>query len=113
VLGGWAIAYEPAALVWHHHRRDDDALVTQMWGYGAGLGAYVFKHLRRGRAAWQLARVLPRGVLRFARLSRGVGRHVAVPPAAHRTELRGLLAGPASYVRGRRLVRGAQEATPR
>ncbi|MDX6702483.1 MAG: hypothetical protein QOF26_2709 [Baekduia sp.] len=113
VLGGWAIAYEPAALVWHHHRRDDDALVTQMWGYGAGLGAYVFKHLRQGRAAWQLARVLPRGVLRFARLSRGVGRHVAVPPAAHRTELRGLLAGPASYVRGRRLVRGAQEATPR
>lgn len=108
VLGGWVIAYEPAALVWHHHRREDDALVTQMWGYGAGLGAYVCKHLLNGRVAWDLARRMPRGVLRFARLSHGVGQRVEVPRAAHRTELRGLLSGPASYLRGRRLLRRAE-----
>lgn len=111
ILAGWAIAYEPAALVWHVHRRDDAALVAQMWGYGAGLGAYVFKHLRDRRVALSLLRVLPRGILRFARLSHGVTRTAPVPPAAQRTELRGLLAGPATYRRGRRAVRELEEVS--
>jgi len=109
ILAGWAIAYEPAALVWHVHRRDDAALAAQMWGYGAGLGAYVFKHLRERRVALSLLRVLPRGILRFARLSHGVTRTAPVPPAAQRTELRGLLAGPGTYVRGRRALRELEE----
>src|SRR5262249_41654120 len=37
LLGGHALAYEPAAIVWHSHRSDLAALRKQMWGYGTGL----------------------------------------------------------------------------
>ena len=44
---GQAIAYEPASLVWHHHRRDMASLRRQMLGYGSGLTAFAFKQLLR------------------------------------------------------------------
>lgn len=40
---GYQIAYEPGAIVWHHHRRDEDGMRRQAYGYGVGLGAYLTK----------------------------------------------------------------------
>jgi GT2 family glycosyltransferase len=102
LLKGWAIAYEPAALVWHMHRRDEDSLDRQMRGYGSGLSAYITKHLLHPRTALGLARRLPRGLVRFARINRGLSKTLATPPVARHAELRGLISGPACYVRGRR-----------
>ncbi len=42
---GAALAYEPTALVWHHHRAGDVELRAQMYGYGTGLTAYLTKQL--------------------------------------------------------------------
>jgi GT2 family glycosyltransferase len=98
---GLSIAHEPAALVWHSHRRDDEDLVRQMSGYGAGLSAYVAKHLADPRVAADLVGRLPREAVRFLRANHQVGQQVQVP-GAQQAELRGLLAGPGRYVRGRR-----------
>ena len=37
--------YEPRALCWHEHRKGDDALREQVFGYGVGLGAVLTKAL--------------------------------------------------------------------
>ena len=40
---GYQIAYEPGAIVWHHHRRSEEGMRRQAYGYGVGLGAYLTK----------------------------------------------------------------------
>ncbi|MGH3319530.1 MAG: glycosyltransferase family 2 protein [Streptosporangiaceae bacterium] len=41
LLAGRTLAYQPAALVWHWHRREYTGLRRQAHGYGMGLGAYL------------------------------------------------------------------------
>ena len=41
------IAYEPAALMWHHHRQDMASLNKQLHGYSVGLTAFYAALLRR------------------------------------------------------------------
>lgn len=41
---GWALVYEPQALVWHQHRTSMKGLRKQMFDYGFGFTAYVAKH---------------------------------------------------------------------
>jgi glycosyltransferase involved in cell wall biosynthesis len=103
ILGGHAIAYEPAALVWHVHRRDEAGLVAQMFGYGSGLTAYVFKHLvfTRGTAR-TLLRLVPMSIRRYAATQGEARRATTVPPGAQLQEYLGLVAGPWLYVKGRR-----------
>jgi GT2 family glycosyltransferase len=43
---GIPVVYEPRALAWHRHRREPEALVRQMHGWGVGFLAYV-NHVRR------------------------------------------------------------------
>lgn len=38
---GHTVVYEPAALVWHRHRRDDAALRSQVISWGRGMSAYL------------------------------------------------------------------------
>jgi O-antigen biosynthesis protein len=45
ILRGGRIVYEPRALSWHQHRRDEAALREQIFGYGVGVGALVSKAL--------------------------------------------------------------------
>jgi len=45
ILAGNRLCYLPAALVWHRHRIDDEALAEQVHAYGHGLGAYLAKRL--------------------------------------------------------------------
>ena len=70
LLDGHAIVYQPTAVVWHHHRSDDDALLSQMFGYGTGLSAYVTKCVLRRSTRWDVMRRLPSGLLRMAVLRR-------------------------------------------
>lgn len=106
LLAGGAIAYEPAALVWHHHRADDGALLHQMYGYGTGLTAYLTKLLTHRATRTELLRRLPAGLVRIAEIRRRtadrLGGGVAAPPGALRRELAGYLAGPVLYARARR-----------
>jgi hypothetical protein len=40
LLASYCIAYERAAVMRHHHRRDIDSLSDQACGYGVGLTAF-------------------------------------------------------------------------
>ncbi|MBB6414629.1 glycosyltransferase family 2 protein [Streptomyces sp. AK010] len=104
LTAGHTLAYQPGAIVWHRHRRTQDALDTQAFGYGAGLGAYLTGALARDpRLIPALLRRLPRG-LRYAvaQTHRKVGSGSARSRRLARLELCGLLYGPIGYLRSRR-----------
>jgi GT2 family glycosyltransferase len=115
LAAGHTVAYQPEAIVWHHHRERPEDLDAQAYGYGAGLGAYLTAAvLREPRMLPALLRRLPGGV-RYA-LARTATAEAATDDAAGdphvwparltRLERRGLLYGPIGYLRSRRAVRG-------
>ena len=61
ILGGHAIAYEPAAIGWHHHRDDLGQLRRQLFNYGVGLAAFATKYLSDRRTARDILVRLPGG----------------------------------------------------
>lgn len=107
---GRAIVYEPAAVVWHHHRADHEALLEQLYGYGTGLSAFVTKCLTQRGTRGEVLRRIPLGLWRMAainaqtteRLGGAAGTPGAKPPGALRREFAGFLAGPLVYRRARR-----------
>jgi glycosyltransferase involved in cell wall biosynthesis len=110
VASGHALVYEPAAVIFHAHRRDDSALARQAFGYGAGLTAYLTKTLvDRPARVLDLAARVPAGLrYAFSRTSPKNARlPVEYPTALVRRERAGMLAGPALYWRSRRATRHA------
>ncbi|WP_433374052.1 glycosyltransferase [Actinoplanes sp. CA-142083] len=108
LLDGGAIAYEPSAVVWHHHRADEASLLKQMYGYGTGLTAYLTKLLLDPSTRTQLLKRVPAGLLKIAQIrtqtNARLGDAVAAPAGAMRRELTGFLAGPLLYLRARRAL---------
>jgi O-antigen biosynthesis protein len=102
--GGAAIVYEPGAILRHRHLRDYAALRRQLHGYGVGLGAALTKCLldRPGRAL-DLAARLPAGLayLLSPASPKNRRKRADFPAELTRLELRGVLAGPAAYLRSR------------
>jgi len=109
LFGGGAIAYEPAAVVWHHHRATEESLLKQMYGYGSGLTAYLTKLVLDRSTRTQLLRRAPAGVKQIVRIrnqtTERLGPAVAPPAGAMRCEFTGFLAGPLLYLRARRALR--------
>ena len=105
ILAGYAIAYEPAALVWHEHRSEADDLRRQMYGYGRSLSAYLFKYMSSRATALDVLRRLPQGMRHLgvlgARSSR-MGSRTGLAQEPVMAEIRGLIAGPFAYTRARR-----------
>ncbi|MCX3288999.1 glycosyltransferase [Streptomyces sp. NEAU-H22] len=101
---GHTLAYRPDAIVWHRHRRAQDALDAQAFGYGAGLGAYLTGALARDpRLIPALLRRLPRGIrYALAQNQRKAQADSARSRRLARLELGGLLYGPFGYLRSRR-----------
>jgi GT2 family glycosyltransferase len=103
---GYAVGFEPAALVLHTHRRDDASLERQIEGYGIGYGALLTalvledpRHLGRilgtaGRAA----RVMIAGYR--DKVASDDGRDPRNRSLA-RMELRGMATGPVAYLKSR------------
>jgi glycosyltransferase involved in cell wall biosynthesis len=101
---GYAISYEPEALVWHEHRVDAESLRKQMYGYGLGLGAYATKYLISPESRADVARRLTAGVFYTGKLalrSRRASDSSEVGDGLLACELRGLVAGPIAYLRAR------------
>lgn len=105
---GFVLAYEPQALVWHAHRRDEQRLTTQITNNGVGFYAYLvrcFLHfpeerldlLRKG-AWWFWYWYLYRLLLSFVRPV-NITRDLIV------AELRGAVAGLTRYQRAHRTAR--------
>jgi GT2 family glycosyltransferase len=106
---GRALVYEPAALVWHHHRADRDALLRQMFGYGTGLSAFVTKCLLQRDTRREVLGRIPLGLRRMAGIraqtTRRLTSAVEAPRGAMLREFLGFGAGPVLYLRARRAVR--------
>jgi GT2 family glycosyltransferase len=99
LLSGYDVAYEPSALMWHHHRPDMDSLGRQLHGYSIGLTAFYAALLRHRPG------VLP-GLLRLLPAAGRYLKHGAAPQAApdllaelDRRHLQGLALGPLAYLR--------------
>jgi GT2 family glycosyltransferase len=107
LLAGYRIAFEPAALMRHHHRQDLDSLGRQLRGYKVGLTAYYTALLRhRPFVLPALLWLLPRaaGYLRASQLTQ-----IALPTGLQRQQRWCVLAGPVAYMRSAR--RQARAAT--
>ena len=110
LLAGYCIAYEPAALMRHHHRRDLDGLRRQLHGYSVGITAYYAALLRhRPATALALARLAPRAA---SYLRNTAAPSSAAPPDVlarlNRRHRRGMLVGPLAY--GRSMLKQARVA---
>jgi GT2 family glycosyltransferase len=103
LLAGYRIAYEPAALMRHHHRGDLDSLSHQLRGYGVGLTAFYTALLRRRPS------VIP-ALLRLTPAAVGYLREGKEKPAGPRDLPAGLkmhqrwwmITGPLAYLRSAR-----------
>ena len=106
---GRALVYEPAALVWHHHRADREALLSQMFGYGTGLSAFVTKCLLQAGTRREVLGRIPLGLRRMAGIRSQTKERltptVEAPRGAMLREFLGFGAGPVLYLRARRAVR--------
>ncbi|MGO9956543.1 MAG: glycosyltransferase [Solirubrobacteraceae bacterium] len=101
---GYALSYEPAALVWHEHRSDDAALRKQMYAYGKGLSAYATKYLLTPDTSVEILCRTPRALMHLivlGRRSQSAAAHAGIARATQVAEVRGLIAGPAAYLRSR------------
>jgi GT2 family glycosyltransferase len=111
LVGGRAIAFEPASLVWHYHRRDMESLRRQMLGYGSGLTAFAFKQLLVAQTRGEALRDVPSALGRLTSEgtnSAAEGRLDDVgdlPRELLVRELVGMGQGPILYLRGRKAMR--------
>jgi glycosyltransferase involved in cell wall biosynthesis len=116
VRDGGRLVYEPRAVVWHDHRRDEASLARQLFNYQVGSTAIMTKWLLRdirvipavARAARMLAASALAGAVGRPReapreLSRLRGqRRLSGERSGRPRQLRGFASGPWLYLRSRR-----------
>jgi GT2 family glycosyltransferase len=107
ITAGYRLVYEPGAVTWHHHRRTDDDLSGQIFGYGVGLGAFLTAAVvTEPRMLPRLIRRVPRGIA-YALARAAAHRGDPAPdeePWPRRLAFQewfGLLNGPFRYARSR------------
>ncbi len=105
VFAGRGLTFDPAVAIYHAHRSDYEDLRKRMFGYGSGYTAMLTAMLRAdgrhvvglGWYALEAARLM---------LRRNANRRdTSYPQELSRSELRGLVRGPWTYVLSRRLIR--------
>jgi GT2 family glycosyltransferase len=101
ILAGHAIAYEPAAIVWHEHRDELGQLRRQLFNYGVGLAAFATKYLSDRRTARDILVRLPGGLRHLRGIAKRVERPAELPRTVLTAELLGLAWGPIAYGLGR------------
>jgi GT2 family glycosyltransferase len=103
LITGRPLVYEPAAVVWHRHRADIEALASQAHGYGLGLGAWLTKVACDGSLRPMALRRLWDAMWHMRRLTRAPNVEGLIPPPTlRRTQIAALIRGPFAYARSRR-----------
>jgi len=101
---GGSVVYQPTAVTYHFHRREQSELERQMIGYGSGLTAYYTSMVVSHPALfWRMLRLIPnvyrdtlgRRSLRSAHLP------ADFPPVLRSANRRGLFLGPGRYLKER------------
>ena len=109
VAAGATLVYEPAAVVYHRHRRGYEELRTQAYGYGVGLGAYITRTVVQSPSRLlQIVPRVPRAAAHVLHPGSEKNRRLApdYPTELRRRERLGMLAGPARYIKSRRRLAG-------
>jgi glycosyltransferase involved in cell wall biosynthesis len=113
LAAGHSLAYEPAALVWHRHRRDVASLSAQAYGYGVGLSAYLTSAMvsHPGMIGRAMLRA-PAGLAYALRPDSDRNRHLddSWPRELIRLERKGMAVGPFAYAASRWRSRHAPRA---
>ncbi|GAC1654538.1 MAG: hypothetical protein NVS4B12_26700 [Ktedonobacteraceae bacterium] len=113
ITHGYKLIYEPAALVYHCHRRDYPGLRKQIYNYGLGLTAYLMKSvLDNPRLLFDLLTKLPYGLffILSSRSPKNSKKSASYPQELTRLEFKGMLHGPLVYLRSRWATRHARKA---
>ena len=101
VEADWSVVYEPSAIVYHRHRREQADARAQALNYGVGLGAYLTHAVvRRPSRLLTFARLAPRAAVHLVR-SGSAQDHEPVPVGGAGLlpwQLLGLARGPYDYV---------------
>ncbi len=108
LFSGGTLAFEPAALVRHHHRRTYGAFMKQVYSYGIGLGAMYTALVRENpRHLWAMVRRVPAALrlLVRPRSERSVSSVTSYPRSTLAVQVVGLACGPVAYVRSVRSSR--------
>jgi O-antigen biosynthesis protein len=113
IAAGHSLVYQPAAMVWHRHRRDLESLSNQAYGYGVGLGAYLASALTAhpstlGRALYRAPAALSYAFRPDSPRSAHLKNEDEWPRELSRLERRGLAYGPVAYARSRWRTRGTR-----
>jgi O-antigen biosynthesis protein len=109
---GHRLVYQPAAMVWHRHRRDLESLSNQAYGYGVGLGAYAASAIAAhpamlGQAIYRM----PTALSYVFRSDSPRSAHLTEsdwPRELSRLERKGLAYGPIAYGISRWRTRGSR-----
>jgi GT2 family glycosyltransferase len=105
IRAGYQLRYEPAAIVWHAHRREEAGMERQAYAYGVGLGAYLTKLVVDDpKIAFAFLRAAPYG---FAHVMSPTSEKNSRLPSDYPAQLwwnerLGMVMGVPSYVRSRR-----------
>jgi GT2 family glycosyltransferase len=100
---GGTIMHWPSAVTWHYHRRSDEELRKQFFGYSAGLTAFYVSMIRDSpKNILGILKLVPRG-LRKMKENQSSGTDAGIPDDFPQVLLqagrRGLLQGSWLYVR--------------
>jgi glycosyltransferase involved in cell wall biosynthesis len=102
LVRGGTIAFEPAALVRHSHRRTESDFMDQVFGYGTGLTAmYTALIVRNPKHLREIIKRIPAGVRLLARprAGRSLGQAPSYPRRTLLYQVFGLAYGPFAYAR--------------
>jgi GT2 family glycosyltransferase len=100
----YKLVYEPAAILYHLHRRGYTALQKQMYNYGVGLTAYLLNCiLDNPRLLFDFVTKVPYGIffILSGRSPKNRKKTAHYPKELTKLELRGMLYGPFAYFQSR------------
>jgi GT2 family glycosyltransferase/O-antigen/teichoic acid export membrane protein len=115
ITSGHALAYEPGAVVRHHHRAEYDALRQQLRDYGVGLSAMLTAQSLRGFGrGLRILLCIPVGLrlLLSPSSTKNSQRGGDYPHELAAAELRGFMFGPLAYLRSTRAARATRRSAP-
>lgn len=112
LLAGYALVYEPAAILWHKHPDGASAIRRKIFRYGVGLSAMLTKYAVSGYAV-PIFRRAPAGVrhLGSAGSRKNANKSADYACALDWIERAGMVAGPVAYALSRRRERRAGYAS--
>ena len=116
IASGHRLVYEPAAFLYHKHRREYSGLARQAYGYGMGLSAFLTKIIWDNPSLiFEILLKVPAGLryLLTPSSKKNRNKRKEYPTDLTHRELLGFLVGPVAYLRSRWHLRSLKDILPK